>query len=167
MTMPFMHARNSSFVILLFASFGLYNCSDEDPVIKKEDLRTELLAAINDLRTHGCQCANDFMPQVAALTWNDTLQQAAYNHARDMYSNGYFSHLSQDGTPPIVRAMQVGYEGTYVGENIARGYQYIEDVVIGWKDSESHCKAMMDTLYHEMGASKVGDYWVLDFGRSK
>jgi uncharacterized protein YkwD len=167
MTMPFVPVRNSGFVILLLASVGLFNCSEEDPIIKKEDLRTELLAAVNELRTDGCQCGNDFMPPITALKWNDTLQQAAYNHAYDMYSNGYFSHLSEDGTPPIVRAMQAGYKGTYVGENIARGYQYIKDVVIGWKESESHCKAMMDTLYNEMGASKVGDYWVLDFGRSK
>jgi uncharacterized protein YkwD len=107
------------------------------------------------------------MPSVEELTWNDTLQKAADNHARDMYSNGYFSHLSPDGTPPIGRAMQAGYEGDYVGENIARNYYNIKDVMEGWKESESHCKAIMDTLYNEMGASEVGGYWVLDFGRSK
>jgi uncharacterized protein YkwD len=158
----------SRVIIVLASSMLLWNCSaDEDSVIRKEDLQTELLAAINELRSDGCMCANDFMPPVHALTWNDTLQKAADNHAHDMYSNGYFSHLSPDGTSPIGRAIGVGYEGEYVGENIARNYTRIKDVVEGWKESESHCKTIMDTLYNEMGAAEIGGYWVLDLGRSK
>jgi uncharacterized protein YkwD len=153
-------------IVPVISCLALWNCSAEEP-FKKEDLQTELLAAINDLRVTGCMCNGDFMPPVNTLTWNDTLQKTADSHARDMYMNGYFSHLSPDGTPPILRAMQAGYEGEYVGENIARNYRSIQDVVQGWKESESHCKTMMDTLYNEMGASHIGGYWVLDLGRSK
>jgi uncharacterized protein YkwD len=159
--------RSGRLIILFVGSFLLCNCSDDDPVAKKEDLRADLLAAINELRANGCQCADDFMPAVNALTWNDTLEASAHSHVVDMYKNGFFSHLSPDGTPPIGRAITAGYEGEYVGENIARGYTSIRDVVNGWKESELHCKAMMDTLYNEMGASRAGNYWVLDFGRSK
>lgn len=160
--------RRSACVIgLSLSSIFLWNCSDEDTVVKKEDLKTDLLAAVNELRASGCHCADEFMPAVDALTWNDTLQSSADSHATDMYSKGYFSHLSPDGTPPIGRAMNAGYQGEYVGENIARGYSDIKSVVQAWKESELHCKAMMDTLYDEMGASKAGRYWVLDFGRSK
>jgi uncharacterized protein YkwD len=158
----------SRVIVTLIGSVLLWNCSaDEGPVDPKEDLQTELLGAINELRTRGCYCANDFMPPVNALVWNDALQLAAENHARDMYLNGYFSHLSQEGTPPIRRANEVGYEGEYVGENIARNYTRIKDVVQGWKESESHCRTMMDTLYNEMGAFEIGGYWVLDLGRGK
>jgi uncharacterized protein YkwD len=168
MTTPAVKLSSNYLIVLLMSLILLAGCSaDEDSVIRKEDLRTELLAAVNELRADGCLCANDYMPPVQALTWNDTLQKAADNHARDMYTNRYFSHLSQDGTPPIGRAMKVGYHGEYVGENIARGYQYIPDVMQAWRESESHCKAMMDTLYNEMGASEVGGYWVLDLGRTK
>src|SRR3989337_356143 len=94
--------RKNLKIFLLISSTTLWSCSsDDDPVIKKEDLQTELLVAINDLRANGCQCANDLMPPVNELSWNDTLQKAADDHVRDMYANGYFSHLSPDGTPPI------------------------------------------------------------------
>jgi uncharacterized protein YkwD len=158
----------SRVIIALVTSIILWSCStNEDSITPNVNLKTELLAAINQLRIDGCQCANDFMPPVNVLRWNDTLQKAAENHASDMYWNGYFSHLSRDGRPPITRAMQAGYEGEYVGENIARNYTNIKDVVEGWKASESHCKAMMDTLYNEMGAAQMGGYWVLDLGRAR
>jgi uncharacterized protein YkwD len=160
--------REKGVLISVLTSMLLVSCSpDEEPVIIKQNLRVELLQAVNELRADGCQCGADWMPPVTMLRWNDTLQLAAENHANDMYSKGYFSHLSPDGAPPIVRAMQVGYEGEYVGENIARGYTTINEVMTGWKESESHCKAMMDTLYNEMGASEVAHYWVLDLGRAK
>jgi uncharacterized protein YkwD len=151
---------------IVVASCLLMGCVDHDIPVK-EDLRTDLLDAINGLRVTGCACGNEMMPPVPPLVWNDALETAAYRHATDMYTNKYFSHLSQDGTPPIVRAQQAGYEGDYVGENIARGYYRIADVMKAWQQSESHCKAIMDTLYKEAGAYNVHDYWVLDFGRPK
>jgi uncharacterized protein YkwD len=153
-------------VILVVISLLLADCSSEEPQPQRMDLRSELLGAINTMRNQGCQCGQDLMPPVPELTWNDTLEKTSDTHVRDMYLNKYFSHLSQDGTPPIIRAQRAGYEGEYVGENIARGYTRIIDVMDGWKESESHCKTLMDTLYNEMGASETGGYWVLDLGRS-
>jgi uncharacterized protein YkwD len=166
--MTILDVHFGSRIVVVIACFVFCRCSsDDEPVTPRENLQTGMLSAINELRISGCQCGNDFMPAVHPLRWNDTLQKAADNHARDMYSKGYFSHLSQDGKPPITRAMQVGYEGEYVGENIARNFTQMKDVIEGWKASESHCKTMMDTLYNEMGASSIGGYWVLDLGRAK
>jgi uncharacterized protein YkwD len=53
----------------------------------------------------------------------------------------------------------------YVGENIAKGYTTIPEVMLAWKNSEAHCKAIMDTLYKEFGASTYNGYWVQEFGR--
>ena len=92
-------------------------------------------------------------------------KEAAAEHAKDMYVNNYFSHISPQGTSPIQRAIQAGYTGMYVGENIAKGYTTIPDVMLAWKNSEAHCKAMMDTLYKEFGASTYNGYWVQEFGR--
>jgi uncharacterized protein YkwD len=158
-------ARHWRTIILIVCLIVIGSCSDDEPS-KKIDV-AELLPVINKLRAEGCQCGADLMPPAGALTWNDALQKAAEGHASDMYANIYFNHISPDGSSPISRAQQAGYEGEYVGENIARGYNRIEDVVNGWKESEGHCKAMMDTLYNEMGASEKGGYWVLDLGRSK
>jgi uncharacterized protein YkwD len=162
--MPKIFHRRILQCLILAASCFIAGCVDHD-IYVQENLRTDLLQAINKLREQGCKCGNDMMPRVPALTWNSALETAANTHVTDMYSNNYFSHQSQDGSPPITRAQQAGYEGEYVGENIARGYYRIADVMKAWQQSESHCKAMMDTLYTEAGASQLKDYWVLDFGR--
>jgi uncharacterized protein YkwD len=148
--------------ILFLACIVTMQCTDETP---REDVQTNLLQAINDLRSKGCRCGQDTMPPAGPVSWNVTLERSAREHATDMYTKHYFSHLSPDGTPPIVRAERAGYTGTYVGENIGRGYVFVADVMEGWKQSESHCKNLMDTVYLEIGAAKVSDYWVLDLGR--
>jgi uncharacterized protein YkwD len=151
-------------LLLAAVSCVLIGCVDHDIPVE-ENLHIDLLQAINNLRQRGCQCGDEIMQPVPELNWNSALETAANKHVIDMYSNNYFSHLSQDGSPPISRAQNAGYEGEYVGENIARGYIRIADVMKAWQESESHCRAMMDTLYKEAGASKLKDYWVLDFGR--
>jgi uncharacterized protein YkwD len=150
--------------ILLLAGSVTMQCTDEAP---GEDVQTNLLNAINDLRSKGCRCGQDSMAPAGPVSWNIALERSARRHALDMYTNHYFSHLSLDGTPPIVRAELAGYTGTYVGENIGRGYVFVADVMEGWKQSESHCKNLMDTIYLEIGAAKVSGYWVLDLGRAQ
>jgi uncharacterized protein YkwD len=151
----------------MLVTLGIVSCSDDDKPAKPEDIHAELLSAINILRTTGCICGADVMPPVDPVIWNDTLEHSAQDHAVDMYTYNYLSHLSRDGTPPIIRMQRAGYSGIYVGENIARGYFSVADVMKGWKESESHCKNMMDTTYTEIGGAKVADYWVLDLGQPK
>jgi uncharacterized protein YkwD len=50
---------------------------------------------------------------------------------------------------------------------IARKFYSTKDVVNGWRQSETHCMALMDSLYNEMGGARSGDYWVVDLGKSK
>jgi uncharacterized protein YkwD len=152
-------ADKFTFIILLLI---FCSCSKDEEI--KEDLSIGMLTEVNKLRKEGCQCGPDSMPPVPEVKWNNALQFAAERHAEDMYKNNYFSHLSLDGKPPAQRALEAGYSGNDVGENIAKGYTTIKEVMNGWKNSESHCKLMMDSLYSEMGAGRYKDYWVLDFG---
>jgi uncharacterized protein YkwD len=140
---------------------------DTENIRKNENVRTELLNRINTLRNTGCTCGNEWMTPVNALNWNTILEDAALRHATDMYLNNYFSHLSRDGKSPIDRASKAGYPGDYVGEVIARKYYTAKDVIEAWKESESHCRALMDSLYDEIGGARKEDYWVVDLGRSK
>jgi uncharacterized protein YkwD len=153
-------------IVFLTLTATMSGChTDETPV--PEDVRANLLEQINKLRTTGCVCGNETMPPVKTLTWNTALEDAAKSHAEDMYAHNYFDHLSLDGKSPIQRAQETGYEGNYVGEVIARKYYNTKDVMEGWKQSESHCRALMDSLYYEMGGAKKEDYWVVDLGREK
>ncbi|QGK73378.1 CAP domain-containing protein [Flavobacterium sp. SLB02] len=146
---------------LLFISCN----SDNDTPIDKTSLNDSVLIEINKLRTAGCKCGNDNMPAVSALVSNSLLTKTAFNYAKDMSDRNYFSHISPEGTSPIQRAAAVGYTGKYVGEVIARNYSTSLQVVMGWKNSQDHCKAMMSSNYVEMGVGKSGNIWVVNLGK--
>jgi uncharacterized protein YkwD len=155
--------REKFFILSLLFLIGLSACKKEK--LPDDGLRQEMLKEVNALRQSGCQCGNQWMPSVPQLTWNQQLETAAQRHATDMHVRNYFDHISPEGTSPVQRAQAAGYTGQYVGENIGRGYTTVQQVVNAWKNSEAHCRAMMDTLYREMGAAMSGEYWVQELGR--
>ena len=158
--MPACHKIISACLLGLF----VLSCKKDDVPVPGM-LLPAMVDSVNLLRSTGCRCGPDTMPPAPPLVWNNLLGLAAEAHATDMYVNNYFSHISPQGTSPIQRAQQLGYTGTYVGENIAKGYATVSAVMQAWKASEDHCKAMMDTLYKEMGAYETNGYWVQEFGR--
>jgi uncharacterized protein YkwD len=148
---------------LIFCLFILVSCLKKDKTL--ENIKLGMLIQVNELRQNGCRCGSTDMPPVNELKWNTSLENAAALHAKDMFDNKYFGHIGLNGSSPIQRAQLSGYKGKYVGENIAKNYSKITDVVNGWRNSETHCKAMMDTLYLDMGVAKFGNYWVQELGR--
>ena len=152
---------------ILLTSLLFVSCSSDDDthIDETADITDSVLIEINKLRATGCKCGTDDMPAVPALVSNPLLTKTATNYANDMNARNYFAHISPEGTSPIQRAAAVGYTGKYVGEVIARNYSTSSEVVIGWKNSEDHCKAMMSNTYVEMGAGKSGNIWVANLGK--
>jgi uncharacterized protein YkwD len=148
--------------IYLISFLILVDCKKE--INTTENISQDMLAEVNKLRKNGCQCGQDTMPPVRELKWNSILEEAALLHAKDMVEHNYFDHFGLDSSVPIQRAIELGYTGTAVGENIARGYTSISEVMQAWKSSEEHCKNMMDSSYYEMGAATTNEYWVQEFG---
>ncbi len=133
------------------------------------DFKAEFLARINEVRAKGCRCGDTDRPPVPPLVWNDWLARAAYFHADDQYQNHYFSHQSKNGNKLKDRLLQAGYNltayRTYtIGENIAFGQKSIKEVTNDWFKSEHHCDNLMSAKFKEVGVSRVGYYWVQDFG---
>ena len=126
--------------------------------------KTVLLQLINDARKKGCNCGDTYYASAPAVTWNDLLEKAAYNHSSDMFQNKYFSHTGSDGSGSGERINQAGYTWKYYGENIAEGYRTEQEVVDGWLHSPGHCKNIMNRNYSEMAVARVGDYWTQEFG---
>ncbi len=127
--------------------------------------QTDMLAYVNALRTKGCKCNGVQMPIVPALKWNKLLENAALKHGNDMYSKNFFSHTGSDGSSMSQRITSAGYKWSYASENIAWGYTTLPSVINGWVASAGHCKNMMSASITELGAAKVGTYWVQDFGK--
>jgi uncharacterized protein YkwD len=150
--------------IALWGFIFIYGCS-KDEVVPVNNLTAQMLEAINKLRREGCQCGTQYMPPVHELISNDTLGLSAKKYVIEMHDNNFLDHISPTGTSPILRAAEAGYTGQYVGENIARGYYTLEQVINAWKNSEEHCTTMMDSLYYELGAAQASDYWIQEFGR--
>jgi uncharacterized protein YkwD len=149
----------------LFFLISFCSCKKETVNIIDKDETTSLLTAINKLRLTGCLCGTDSMPAAKPLVANIILTITALHYASDMNSRNFFSHMSPEGTSPIQRAMQNGYTGTYVGEILGRNYSSVNAVMAAWKSSPEHCRAMMDSIYTEMGAGKSGNYWVVNLGK--
>jgi len=149
------------FSMLMCLSF--YSCKKDQ--IRAEDVQQEMLAAVNTLSTAGCTCGTTYMPPVPVVKWNDKLEIAAAAPAKDMAVNHYFDHIASNGSSPIQRAQETGYAGMYIGENIGSGYNNIQQVMDAWKKSEEHCKAIMDSLYTELGAARHNTFWVQEFGK--
>jgi len=160
-------------VFILFSLF--YSCKKED-ISAKEGTpgnnstlvynvdKATMLQLVNEVRATGCTCGTTNMPAVAAVTWNDVLAKAAYDHSVDMKTNNYFSHTGLDGSSPGDRLQAAGYNWQAYGENIAAGYSSEEAVMDAWLHSEGHCKNIMSADFREMGAGREGNYWTQDFG---
>lgn len=157
------------FFLPLIFTFVTFYTKDSTPVVVNNVVsstvnKTVLLQLVNDARKKGCNCGGTYYAPAPALTWNDQLEKAAYNHSSDMFRNKYFSHTGSDGSDSGERIYDAGYSWRYYGENIAQGYPTEKEVIAGWLSSPGHCSNIMSRNYKEMGVAKVGDYWTQDFG---
>ncbi len=85
------------------------------------------------------------------LQLNDALVKAALAKAKYMFANNYWAHNAPDGTPPWVFIKQAGYDYTYAGENLARGFATSDDVVNAWMASPTHKENMLSSNYQDIG----------------
>lgn len=156
----------------------LISCSDEtiwdfSQCVSDENIRQEMLDAVNEARAGGRDCGDEegYFDAAGPLTWNSTLEQAACLHARDMADNNYFSHDSLDGTEFYERIEELGYRYSFVGENLAAGQLTVSEAMAGLLDSPGHCANIMNPDFTELGSAvkKNEDadyyiYWAQEFG---
>ena len=129
----------------------------------------QFLNLINDYRKeHGLR----------TLLLSDTLSVSSERHDQDMARYSFFAHDTADssyypvGSQPWDRMEVDGYDyNTYMGENIAVGYETAEQAFAAWRESPSHNHAMLDGKYRVIGIARINDpgsvhgwYWTTDFG---
>ena len=123
---------------------------------------------------------NEYRAQNGAgpLVLSDDLTVASEHHNEDMAEYNFFAHDTVGssrypaGSEPWGRMAAEGYDhNTFKGENLAVGYESVEEVFQAWKDSPSHNTAMLDPNYKVVGVSRMqisGStfewYWTTDFG---
>jgi uncharacterized protein YkwD len=129
--------------------------------------RTALLRLVNGLRSRGCNCGDTKMPPVPSVSWNGTLEKAAWLHSKDMSEQKYFDHMAPNGSNPGQRLDAAGYHWLRYGENIARGFTEEQAAVLGWLSSPKHCMNMMDPNFTEIGVGRYEKLWTMELGNRK
>lgn len=131
----------------------------------------EVLRLTNERRAVGANCGGQPMGPAAPVSTLPALRSSARGHSRDMATRDYFDHTSPEGKGPSNRAVEAGYQGSFVGENIAAGQPDPGRVVQAWVDSPGHCLNLMDPRYRVLGVGyffdqndNFGHFWTQNFG---
>ena len=151
------------------------NPRDEEDQDDNEDngdssFESAMASAINQARSTGRNCGNEFYPAAAPLSLDDRLNEAARSHTQDMVNHDYLGHQDSNGNGPWDRVQATGYQASTAGENVAAGYRTIEAVMEGWLESAGHCANIMRSSYEEVGVARIegpntqyGVYWTQVF----
>jgi len=148
--------------------------------------KSDILDSINNARAKARDChdGRGLVGPSVALTWNDELYAAAYEHSTDLATSDTFSHDGSGTASDVTgsnngnaskfneRIEANGYSDyTIIGENIAGGLDSIELALKAWLASPEHCKNIMESEYKEIGVAIVvnpdstyGVYWTQNFG---
>jgi uncharacterized protein YkwD len=159
-------------------------------------LADKMLAVINYVRSKKIKCNDEEGVQSPShkLLWSTELENAAYEHSKDMLSVDSLSHLGsgtdsdttgQSFDPPresrfYERMKYNGYYGTMYMENIGdvkvRGGTVPEDywinmIVLWIKSREGHCSILLNHNLDKVGMAEAKNssntkvYYTADFGK--
>lgn len=95
-----------------------------------------------------------------AYAISNCLMAAADARAQDMVDNSYFSHTSPAGQHSNYFIAQAGYHYRFVGENLARGYDTIDNALLAWYASPTHLANILDTDFQDTGVAIRGSLLV-------
>jgi uncharacterized protein YkwD len=91
--------------------------------------------------------------------------------SQDMANNNYLDHTDSLGRDPFTRMAAFGYSASYMGENLAAGYDDAQNTFNQWTSDAAHKANMLDTNYLALGVARAynasstyGWYWTTDFG---
>ncbi len=82
------------------------------------------------------------------------LTAAAKTHARDMSVQNRPWHFGSDGSSPIQRAVDAGYEGKVLGENISESFESDLDTLAAWMETPDTRGLILNT-----DAASIGIGW--------
>ena len=135
----------------------------------------DVLQRLNAVRSQGAICHPAGSLRVASpLRWSDSLAAVATTQSRDMVAMRKMRHRDAHDRALGERLSAAGYRFSVAVENIAVGYDTLDDVVKAWLRSEGHCDNLLNGAVLELGlacsddatAPEPGDrrYWTLVLG---
>ncbi len=92
---------------------------------------------------------------LSGLEVSDSLNQAAFSKANDMFTNNYWAHESPTGVTPWSWLAKVGYSYDMAGENLAKNYPDNDSTVAAWMASPTHKANVLGDKYTQVGFAVV------------
>lgn len=103
---------------------------------------------------------------LGAVSLDSRLVRAAAAHARDLNRRGVLDHRGSNGSKVGDRVTRAGYRWSEVAENLAlTATGSARAVVALWMKSPGHRRNLLNRRVTQIGASRVGDTWVLVLAR--
>lgn len=85
------------------------------------------------------------------LSLSRQLSEAAKKKGQHMFANDYWAHFAPDGTSPWDMIRAEGYNYSYAGENLAKGFTTSYEAVKAWMASPTHKDNILSPNYKEVG----------------
>jgi len=92
---------------------------------------------------------------LAPVSLAQQLTTAAHNKAKHMFLHNYWAHFAPDGTSPWDFIKSAGYEYSYAGENLAKGFTTSTVAMEAWMKSPTHRANILAPQYRDVGFSVV------------
>jgi uncharacterized protein YkwD len=99
------------------------------------------------------------------------LEATAQDYATLMADTGRYGHVGPDGSEPWDRMSAHGYQWRGAAENIAAGFDGVDAVMDGWRNSPGHYANIVNPSFVHVGfgwatgsAGSFHNYWVQNFG---
>jgi len=130
------------------------------------EFEVEVLRLVNEARSVGRFCGDQYMEPAGAVEMDSYLTCAARNHARDMDNVNQLYHVSESGEGPGSRLSKTNPPSglSWNGENVAAGARNPEAAIGLWLNSTGHCRNIMKPSSHFLGIGYHGGYWSQLFG---
>jgi len=153
------------FLLLASTLFAASCGSDDSPVGPTGCELTpeqQLVDLINEART---QLG---LPELVVDT---RLAAAAQGHADDMAANDFFERIGSNGLDEVGRVEALGFEPTFLQENLGAGHINAQELFDDWEASPSHGAVLFAEPAVAIGVghgfnrdSRFRDYWVATLG---
>lgn len=88
---------------------------------------------------------------IAEISLNQKLNQAAYLKVTDMFVKQYWGHDAPDGTKPWKWFADAEYNYSEAGENLAKNFYTAEAVTTAWMNSTEHRDNILNPDYTDVG----------------
>lgn len=92
------------------------------------------------------------------------LMIAAQRHAQDQADNNKMSHAGSNGSSLKQRIDAVDFDWNMIGENVARGYKSVQEVMEGWLKSQGHRENILNSGFKHFGVGEANRFWTQYFG---